>query len=246
MSAISLDDALNALSTDQIVLALLQQLAVRVDKLEKNIKNAEEEQITGSGLRKATSSNNEDLSEVEEIEEIRSPSQRSSNEGHSASRCSFCNLPPPACQCIFVKYGQILDGEHVTKDMTEIYKRYVDIMPKTLGKSLQDCRIAGIPADFRVPLCNFWLPEAWKTPESAVEACEDLVANGGIFLVADFDLKGSQSATYFAASPGDQERPTLNGILQDWGNYPDGPQIVLPEFRYNPHFYKVMPWKRLM
>lgn len=176
-----------SISTDRLILTLLQELAARVEKLENKAgaySNPLDEPIVSH-------------KEKQSFEDSSLPNEKDDTTVTSIPT----NVPvlwPKGAQdeSVLVWYGQLLDYEAIASKLKTIERRLEDISsePK-ICDSLQ--KLGGTvqaPADFRLKLTNYWAP----SPEQAsllgetMKFLDTLREKKGSYFIRDFDSKGNQ------------------------------------------------------
>jgi hypothetical protein len=250
MSTNETENPLATIPTDQLMLRFLQELAARVDKLEKRDEapqpNSKVSDIWGilskqdSTIVTSEERSSNHAAAREESQEI----APANDEEGSQSVCPKCSEIPQHCICILVPYGYMLDGDSPTckEDLIKISDRY-DILKETnraLAKRLRRLCIAGIPSDNRIPFKNFWNSCPVETQEYTMDVINDLalIWRGGLILIMDFD--GHGNSTIYG---NDRDCWIMDMIRLKWPNR----ELEVPLQRWNGLVgLNSSPWQRLM
>ncbi|KAE9370907.1 hypothetical protein N431DRAFT_468918 [Stipitochalara longipes BDJ] len=236
----STEDTLANIPTDQLILKLLQELAVRVEKLEKKDEAGGEQDPYARKFQVGNSRDNPAIA-INEPNTTESASVASEAEDGS-SLCQTCGgLQGDSCHCVEVPYGYLLEGETPSENMKTVKERVDELKLSDQGKrhllKLERLGVAAVPADGRLDFTNFWSPTTSSDLQEATEWAGAILVNGGVFSVTDFDCDGN----YTIYGPGED----ITGMARNLGDASTR-KFRVPPIRFNPKIQYSAPWNRLI
>jgi len=208
MATANLSTALATIPTDQLVLKLLQELAARVEKLEKRHEADEKTQHVEStaSLAEGSEFENESIKTMRIgsegrvanspnlVDEQVSQSADMTNEDVPDHQRLSGAMPPHST--VWFDYGSFLDDDYTSIRPIKIEERYAALLQSGCSPEavqlLKTLAIAVVPADGRMPLglARLWDSHNLPRIKSAIECGEDLERTRGKFLVADSASNG--------------------------------------------------------
>lgn len=178
------ESSVASLPTDRLILTLLQELATRVERLEKaaacSTPHHQEAGVRQINIEDEAPKNEANQRRIEPISDTSTVSQpdRDHDEG------------------VLVWYGQLLDYDDIGEKMKTIEERIKDL---SFDASICNClrKLGGIiqaPADFRLALTNYWhsSPEQASILDDTVKFLDTLKEKKGSYIIRDFDLIRNQ------------------------------------------------------
>jgi hypothetical protein len=237
----SIEKTLAAIPTDQLVFKFLQELAARVEKLEKK-HEAEDAPNPSATASQLGDSPENPIVETDQPHEERSQPEQGPDE---ESRCLTCRkLPGDGCQCVEIPYGHLIDFDQALPELMMSITSMEDRIhamefrdPARLVR-IKKLSIAGVPPDGRLTLKNFW--DRSSDLEEAIEALDEIHWIQGFFRITDIGADG----TSFDYGFGDQ---SIAGRVRGMDGEPVG-RVQIPLFRFDPENVDcgLAHWNRLM
>jgi len=246
------EDTLANMPTDQLVLKLLQELAARVEKLEKKNETVEDQKSSAKNSQTDDSPDNPIVTTEERSTAASSSKEEDENED---ARCATCGgLLGSQCHCIEIPYGYLLDEEELFEGeaLISIEDRAHALQcndPDHFVR-LEKSGIAGVPGDGRFSFPNFWSLHVSHYLDPIIRNL-NTINKIGIFCVADFDSHGA-SIMY---GPGEPDFQVWRTGSVPWrgakGTWASSRTLRTPLRRFFPHsrpseLSRSAPWKRLM
>jgi hypothetical protein len=237
----STENPLAAIPTDQLVLKLVQELATRVEKLEKKNEAVKEQNPSEKESQAGCSTDNSIKVTSDQPNAARYSSHGSrAEEQDDRSYCLTCRRAlGRLCHCVEVPYGYLLDDEAPSEGMENIECRAnaLKLSDERLFGLLGNLGTAGVPADGRLNFKNFWRLNGSYNLELAIEAVRKLDRHGGYLIVRESDPDGA----FITYRPGYSIFGEVGTRVEETSQ-----KFCAPLIRFNPQIGFLAPWNRLM